>query len=174
MGINKKRGSKEEFAKILYRWLGLRLTERKIKKFAKEIDFNIKNNADYNKLYNELFILNQWLVLYSCESTFENIEKDSNNILDTFKKLVINKYFFDKGATLIKSEKWLEEINTKSYKYSEAMSQKDGMSASTYLWITFSKNLFGQIDYDIKSQAELFIYIVSFIESFTEMTEKKL
>ena len=172
MGVNKKKISKEEFAEILYKWLLLRLTKRKIKKFAKEIDFKIKNNADYDKLYNELFILNQWLIFYSCKRTFENTGKDINNILDTFKKFVINKYFLDKGGTPVKLETWLREINTKSYKYTEAMFKKDAMSMSLCLWVTFSENLFGQIEPDIKLQLELFIYITSFIETFTETTEK--
>lgn len=56
--IQKVKVSKEEFGEVLYYWLAGRLTKKAIKETAKSWDFKIKGNEDFNKILQELFVLN--------------------------------------------------------------------------------------------------------------------
>ena len=88
--IKKIKISREQFAEVLYYWFSGFLTEKEVRKTAKEVGFRIWKREDYKKIYKELFIFNMWLIIHTCENVFDDEDK-RNECLDVFHNLVYNR-----------------------------------------------------------------------------------
>jgi hypothetical protein len=147
--------SREEFAEVLYHWLSLQLTKKQIEKTAKDLDFQIKSNEDFNRIFKELFTINMWTIVRSCERVFEDIDK-RNECLDRFHRLVYERHT---EGTQDNFGDWMISKAAKYVKYTEAMKTEH---PSTPLWVVanlINRSLFGEIKKDVKFQSLIIAYI---------------
>lgn len=150
--------SKEQFAEVLYHWLSNFLTEKAVKKTAKEFGFKIKNNRDFNRIFQELFTLNMWLIVYTCELAFEDEDK-GNECLDIFHNLIYERHAKDVDEDFMK---WMSLMHAKYVEYTKAIETD---YPSTPLWVLatlINKNLFGKIKKDPFLQTKIVIHVGEF------------
>lgn len=165
--MNKKKVTKKQFAEILFYWLSINLTEKEIKRKAKEIGFRIKlwrGRKDYNKLFFELLILDMWLIEYTCENFYSN-DEEKFDCEELFQQLVYDRYV-DKEKYSFKN--WTVLLTSLFIDYDKAMRTKH---PSTPLWVVanvINKRLFGEIKKDLSFQMKMITYIGLFIEHLGE------
>ena len=155
MEMQKVKVSKGEFSEVLYYWLAGRLTKEAIKETAKDLNFKIKSNEDFNKIFEELFAINMWLIVRSCEMVFEDEDK-RNECLDIFHRLVYERHT---EGTEEDFGKWMILMSAKYIEYSKA---RETQHPSTPLWVVanlINRNLFGEIKKDLKFQSLVIAYI---------------
>jgi len=160
MNNEKVKVSKKQFAEVLYYWLSGYLTKNAIKKSAKELGFKIRNNKDFSKIFEELFVLDMWLIVYTCEGVFEDEDK-RNECLDIFHHLVYDRHIENKENSF---NDWMMSISPRYVKYSKAMETKH---PSTPLWVVanvINKRLFGEIKKDLSFQMKMVAHIGLFVE----------
>lgn len=160
MNTKKVKVSREQLAEVLYYWLAGYLTKKAIKKTAKELSFRIGNNKDFSKIFEELFALNMWLTVYTCEGVFEDEDK-RNECLDIFHHLVYNHHIENKESSF---NDWMMLISPRYIEYSKAMETEH---PSTPLWVVaniINKRLFGEIKEDLFFQMKMVAHIGLFIE----------
>ncbi|NQV00832.1 MAG: hypothetical protein HQ537_01805 [Parcubacteria group bacterium] len=151
--------SKEEFALILFRWVFNFLTDKKIREIAKSFGFKIRSDEDLRVISEELFFLNIWLVVYTCEGSFRNVDK-RNKCLDIFHKFVYEK-LTDKGKSF---KKWMKMMSMKYIEYDKALKTEH---PSTSLWVLstlINKNLFGKVKEDPLLQMKITAHIGIFVK----------
>jgi len=157
--------SKDQFAEVLYRWLSKFLTDKAIKKSAKDLGFKLRRK-NYSKVFGELFVLYMWLIVYTCEDVLED-ENKRNECLDIFHHLVYKRHT---EGTEEDFGKWLKSVGAKYIEYYKAM-ETDHPSGP--LWVVASlvnKKLFGKI----KEDAWLQLRIVGYVESFVKYLRKAI
>jgi len=155
MNNEKVKVSKKEFAEVLYYWLAGRLTKEAIKETAKSWGFKIKGNRDFNKILQELFALNMWLIVHTCEMVFEDEDK-RNECLDIFHRLAYERHT---EGTEEDFGKWMILMSAKYVEYSKA---RETQHPSTPLWVVanlINRGLFGEIKNDLKFQTLVIAYI---------------
>ncbi|MEE9505152.1 MAG: hypothetical protein V3V90_08470 [Thermodesulfobacteriota bacterium] len=138
--------SKEDFVDTLYLWLSEHLTEKEVKAMADEVGFNTKglfrikvSKKLYSKLYIELFTLNMYLIVSSCEAVIEDEDK-KKNVLDMFYNTVFEKNIKVSG---ISYNKWLNLMELIYDEYGKATEEASLLSPLLLLANRFCKNLFG-------------------------------
>ena len=138
--------SKEDFVDTLYLWLSEHLTEKEVKAMADEVGFNTKglfrikvSKKLYSKLYIELFTLNMYLIVSSCEAVIEDEDK-KKNVLDMFHNTVYEKNIKVSG---ISYNKWLNLMELIYDEYRKATEEASLLSPLLLLANRFCKNLFG-------------------------------
>ncbi len=160
MNNEKVKVSKNQFAEVLYYWLSGYLTKKAIKKSAKELCFKIRNNKDFSKIFEELFVLNMWLIVYTCEGVFEDEDK-RNKFLDIFHHLVHDRHIENKENSF---NDWMMSISPRYVEYSKAMEKEH---PSTPLWVVaniINKRLFGKIKKDLIFQMKMVSHIGLFVK----------
>ncbi len=166
--IKKLKVSKEQFAGILYCWLSGNLTNKAIKKMARELRFKIKGNKDFSRIFEELFFLNMWLIVYTCEGVFEN-EKKRNECLDIFHHLIYTRHIENKKNNF---NDWMRSLYPGYVKYNKAMGTEH---PSTPLWVVaniVNKRLFGKIKKDPILQMKIVIYIGLVVEHLGKLIKQ--
>lgn len=161
--MSKKKVTKNQFAEILFYWLSSHLTEKEIKRNAKELGFEIRpwhSNKDFNKLFFELLILDMWLIEYTCEN-FYSTEEEKLACEKLFHQLVYNRYV-DKERYSYKD--WTILVTSLFIGYDEAINSDH---PSTPLWVVanvINKRLFGEIKKDLSFQMTMIAHMGLFIE----------
>jgi hypothetical protein len=166
--IKKIKVSKEQFAEVLNYWLLENSTKKVIKEMAKELRFKIRNNKDFSKIFEELFIFNMWLIVYTCEGVFENEEK-RNECLDIFHNLVYSRHIENKEISF---NDWMMSISQRYIEYSKAMETEH---PSTPLWVVankVNKRFFGEIKKDPFINLKIASHIGAFIKYLGELIKK--
>jgi hypothetical protein len=162
---NKKvKVSRRQFAELLYYWLSGFLTEKAVEKTAKDIGFKVRNNKDLNKIFEELFILDMWRVVYTCERMFED-ENKRNECLDIFHHLAYDRHIKKEEKSYID---WMISMAARYAEYGKAMETEH---PSTPLWVVadvFNKRLFGEIQEDLHFQEMVIVYIGLFVKHLGE------
>ena len=79
--------TKKQFAEVLYHWLSMCLTKKKIKGNALALNFKLINGEDFRKIFEEYLIFDMWTIVYTCERLLEN-EEMRNECLDLFHNMV--------------------------------------------------------------------------------------
>ena len=157
--------SKEQFAEALYyHWFLKVWNDKEIKKTAEELDFKIRNDNDYSKIYKELFFLNMWIVIYTCEKVFED-ENKRNKYLDFFHHFVYGRVTEGRETNF---GNWIKTITAKYIEYNKAMETKH---PSTPLWVLaelINKNLFGEIEVSAILQTEIITQVALSIQHLRE------
>lgn len=152
MKQQKVKASRKQFAQVLcYYWLSRDLTEKAVKKTAKSLGFKIRNNKDFSKIFQELFILEMWVIYYICAGIFEDEDK-RNECLDIFHQLVYD-YYIEKEEKSFTN--WMMLMTSRYVEYNKAMETEH---PSTPLWVVadvFNKRLFGEVQEDLGSQLKL-------------------
>lgn len=138
--------SMEDFVDTLYLWLSEHLTEKEVKAMADEVGFNTKglfrikvSKKLYSKLYIELFTLNMYLIVSSCEAVIEDEDK-KKNVLDMFHNTVYEKNIKVSG---ISYNEWLNLMELIYDEYRKATEEASLLSPLLLLANRFCKNLFG-------------------------------
>lgn len=162
MEEKKLRITSRQFAEVLFHWLFMFLTEKEIKKYAKSFGFRIGiwNRKNFKKIYGELFILNMWLIVHTCERLFED-EEERNEYLDIFHNIIYYRKIVNNGISFIN---WKLSISSRYIEYSRAMETEH---PSTPLWSVakvFNRNLFGKLKKDLSSQMKVCLYVELFIK----------
>ncbi len=153
--------SKEDFVDTLYLWLSEHLTEKEVKAMADEVGFNTKglfrikvSKKLYSKLYIELFTLNMYLIVSSCEAVIEDEDK-KKNVLDMFYNTVFEKNIKVSG---ISYNKWLNLMELIYDEYGKATEEASLLSPLLLLANRFCKNLFGdkiKLDSSVKFEISM-------------------
>ena len=143
--------SKRDFAHTLYYWLSEHLTEKEVKEMANEIGFNIKgflrikiNKKLYAKFYGELFILNMFLIVFTCEGVIKDTSK-KNDILDIFHSTVYERNI---KVTGISYSNWIKVMKLIYDEYTKAMETESLLTPLLLIANEFGKNIFGEIKLD--------------------------
>jgi hypothetical protein len=163
--IKKIKVSREQFAEVLYYWFSGFLTEKKVRKTAKEVGFRIWKREDYKKIYKELFIFNMWLIIHTCENVFDDEDK-RNECLDVFHNLVYNRTISNNNE--ISFIDWKISISSKYIEYSKAMKREH---PSGPLWVVadlLNRYLFGEVKKDLSFQLKVMAHAGLFVEHLGE------
>jgi hypothetical protein len=168
--VNKEKAkiSKKEFAEVLYYWLSHHLAKQAIKETAKDLDFKIKSDEDFNKILQELFALNMWLIVRACERVFEDEDK-RNECLDIFHHLVYERHTEETEKIF---GKWMTLMGAKYSEYNKAMETEH---PSTPLWVLakiVNKNLFGEVKEDPCLQFHIGAYVGISAKHLEELIKK--
>ncbi len=143
--------SKGDFADTLYYWLSEHLTDQEVKDMAHEFRFNIKGFLKikikkklYEKFYSELFTLNMYLIVFTCESIIKD-ENKRGDILDIFHNVVFERNI---KVTGISYNDWMKFMKLIYNEYNKAMEQESLLTPILLVANEFEKNLFGKITSD--------------------------
>ena len=160
--------TKRDFAQVLHFWLSNRLTGEAIKETAEDFDFKISSNKDFNKMFQELFALNMWLIVRSCERVFEDVDK-RNECLDIFHRLVYERYSQDIGENF---GKWMKLMGAKYIEYIKAMETEHPSGPLWVLAKLINTNLFGKLKKDPFVQAAIGGYVGILAKHLEELMKK--
>ena len=151
----KVKASKKEFAEVLYYWLSQRLSKEAVKQTAKDLDFKIKSNEDFNKIFQELFALNMWSIVRTCDRVFEDEDK-RNECLHIFHHFV-----YERHTEGIEENfgKWMTLMGAKYIEYIKAMETEHPSGPLWVLSKVINRNLFGEVKEDIILQVEIGAYV---------------
>jgi hypothetical protein len=161
--MGKKKVTKKQFAEILFYWVSSDLTEKNIKRKAKELGFRIRpwrSIKDFNKLFFELLILDMWLIEYTCENFYSN-DEEKFECEELFNQLIYDRYV-DKERYSYKE--WTILVTSLLIGYDEAIKTDH---PSTPLWIVtnvINRRLFGEINKSLSFQMTMIAHIELFIE----------
>lgn len=175
MDAPKIKVSREEFAEVLCYWLANQVNTKAIQQLAEVLDvedkpqelfgINLKNKKNLNTLTEELFALNMWSIVYSCERIIEDIDK-RNECLDTFHLIIYQRIL--KG-TEENFNQWKLSATAKYIDYNEAMETENPL---WQLATVVNKNLFGKLNLSAIVQFEISTYASSTIKALLEMINK--
>jgi len=178
MDAPKIKASKEEFAEVLCYWLANQVNTKAIQQLAEILDvedkpqelfgINLKDKKNLNTLAEELFSLNMWMIVYSCERIFENIDK-RNECLDTFH---LNVYQRILEGTEEDFGQWKLSLTAKYIDYNEAMETESQPGPLWHLATVVNKNLFGKLNLSFLVELEIGAYASSTIKALMEMINK--
>jgi hypothetical protein len=161
--------SKEEFTEVLCFWLSQRLTKQAIKQTAKKFNFKIKSNEDFNKILQELFALNMWLVVRTCERVLMDTDR-RNECLDMFHRAVYEVHITD--ATDEGFREWMLAVASKYVEYNKAAQQASEPGPVWWLARLVNQNIFGEVKEDIILQVEISAYVGILYETLEDLIKK--
>ena len=156
MKQQKVKVSRKQFAQLLYYvWLAPGLTEEAVKETVKDLGVKIRNDKHLIKIFQELSILNMWVIVHTCAGIFEDEDK-RNECLDIFHQLVYHCYIQNEEISFAN---WMMLMAPIYVAYDKAMETEH---PSTPLWVAanvFNKRLFGEVQEDLGSQLKLITQI---------------
>ncbi|GAJ13843.1 unnamed protein product, partial [marine sediment metagenome] len=164
----KAKVTKKKLTESLYYWFSGYLTEKEVKKTAKELGFRIWRREDFKKIFKELFVFNMWLIIHTCENVFDD-ENKRNECLDIFHNLVYNRNIDNNEISFIN---WKSSIASRYIEYSKAMKTEH---PSTPLWVVaeiLNRNLFGEVRKDLSFQLKVIAHIGLFEKYLGEVLLK--
>ena len=176
MENKKEKLSKNQFAELLYKLLSLYMTKETIEKCAKRFGFEIKDNGDWGKIFDELLILDMWLtVYYVCDE----LSADKNKILEcinTFELLVYNRFYkywkVKRRLDIMDFNKWrIKSIAPRYTEYSKAIVTEYNIHQGPFWAVatSFNKRLFGEFKKDIFIHMAIVTHIGLFMKYFGEI-----
>jgi hypothetical protein len=178
MDDTKIKVSREKFAEVLSYWLANQVNTKALKETARALDLkdepeelfglDLKNKKDSDALARELFALNMWLIVYSCESIFEDIDK-RNECLDRFHLIVYQRIL---GGTRQDFDQWKLSATVNYADYNEAMKTESPPGPLWQLATVVNKNMFGKLNLDAFVQFQISVYASSTIKALLELINK--
>jgi len=178
MDAPKIKVSRKEFAEVLSYWLGNQVNTQAIKQTAKALDLkdkpqelfglNLKNKNDSSTLVEELFALNMWLIVYSCERIFEDIDK-RNECLDIFHRIVYKRLL---EGTEEDFDQWKLSATVRYVDYNEAMETESPPGSLWQLATVVNKKMFGQLNLDALVQFQISVYTSSTFKALEGLINK--
>ena len=139
--------SKKDFADTLYCWLSEHLAKQEVKAMANQVGFKITgllrvttDQKLYSQFYSELFALNMYLIVFTCEGVIEDINK-KNEALDIFHQLVYTRNIKVTGASY---GRWIKLMKLIYEDYRKAMDEESLLTPVLLVAGAFEKNLFGK------------------------------
>jgi len=178
MENKKEKLSKNQFTELLCLILSLYITKEAIEKSAKEFGFEIKDNKDWGKIFDELLILDMWLIMYA----LDELSADENKILEcinTFELLVYNRFYKywreKKGLDMMDFNEWrIKSIAPRYTEYDNAMETEFNIHQGPFWAVatSFNKRLFGEFKKDVFIQMAIVTYIGLFLKYFGEIIKQ--
>jgi len=178
MENKKEKLSKNQFTELLYHLLSLYMTKEPIEKSAKRFCFEIKDNKDWGKIFDELLVLNMWLTVYACDE----LSADENKILEcinTFELLVYNRFYKywkeKKRLDIMDFNEWrVTSIAPRYTEYSNAMETEFNIHQGPFWAVatSFNKRLFGEFKKDYFIHIAIVTHIGLFIKYFGEIIKQ--
>ncbi len=139
--------SKKDFADTLYCWLSEHLAKQEVKAMAKQVGFKITglfgiiiNKKLYSQFYSELFALNMYLIVFSCEGVIQDAST-KDEVLEIFHKLVYSRNIKVTGTSY---KRWIVLMKLIYEDYRKAMEEKSLLTPILLVSGAFEKNLFGK------------------------------
>ena len=139
--------SKKDFADTLYLWLSEHLTKQEVKAMARQVGFKITdlfgmiiNKKLYSQFYSELFSLNMYLIVFSCEGVIRDAST-KDEVLEIFHKLVYARNIKVTGTSY---KRWIVLMKLIYEDYRKAMEEKSLLTPILLVSGAFEKNLFGK------------------------------
>lgn len=170
--------SRQEFAGVLSYWLAKQVNMEAIQQLAKTFDLkgkpkelfgiNLKNKKEFYKLAEELFALNMWMIVYSCEIVLEDTKK-RNDCLDGFHLIAYQRII---GGIEENFNEWKLYITAKYIKYNEAMGADREANPLWRLANTVNTSLFGKLKLDVHINFQIAGYVSSTIQALRGMIDK--
>jgi len=131
--------SKEEFAEALLHWVAMHISVEGIKQDAKVLDFvsdsplesreakelfglELSNEERFTILFEELMPLNLWMVVFTCESKFSDVNQ-RDHCLDIFHRRFFDQFLKD---TIEDFGQWMHSLGSKYAEYMETMKTGTG------------------------------------------------
>ena len=164
----KVKATKEEFAEALFYWFALHLNTERVQETAKLFQFDIGSKKNLEKLVSELFDLNMWLVVHTCQRVFADIDK-RNACLDIFHSLVYQR--LQEGIEIDFNE-WLIRLSSKYADYYKAREKEHKLGPLWELATEFNINLHGKLNLDAFVQYKIAKYIGSVIEALEGLVKQ--
>lgn len=118
---------------------------KSIAKTAEDIEFEIRNEDDAKRLFQELLILRMWVIIRSCTKVFRDADK-RNACLDIFHRNVYEAYY--KDTTEEGFTQWIKSFGLKYLEYEKAAEKVDKPGPMWWLAKTVSQNIFGEVRKD--------------------------
>lgn len=138
--------SKKDFADTLYCWLSEHLAKQEVKAMAKQVGFKITgmfgiiiDKKLYSQFYSELFALNMYLIVFSCEGVIQNVGT-KDEVLEIFHKLVYSRNIKVTGTSY---KRWIVLMKLIYEDYRKAMEEKSLLTPVLLVSGAFERNLFG-------------------------------
>jgi hypothetical protein len=168
--------SKRDFADTLYYWLSEHLAEHEVREMAKQVDFRIKrlcrlgiNKKLYSMFHSELFALNMYLIVFTCEGMIEDVE-NKNKVLSIFHQLV---YARNIKVTGIRYNRWMGLMELIYDRYRKAMEEKGSLLTPVLLVAhEFEKNLFGALTLDPYVRFETGMRIGGIVKQLSQLLQE--
>jgi hypothetical protein len=151
----KVRVSRRQLAQVLCFWLSQRLSKQAVEETAKDLGFPICTNEDFNKVFDEMFSLNMWLIVRACQKVFEDQDK-RNDCLDIFHRVAYERYI---QGTEEDFGEWIKSMGAKYIGYNTAMNMDHPVNRLWVLAKLINKNLFGEFKKDLFVQMGIGAYI---------------
>lgn len=149
--------SKSDFADTLYYWLSEHLSDQEVKNMADEVGYKIKGflnlttkKKSYEKFHSELFALNMYLIVFTCESIIKD-EHKRGGVLDIFHKLVFERHIKVTGTSY---RDWFKFMTLMYQQYNQAMETDSLLTPILLVANQFEKNLFGTVTQDPHARFE--------------------
>ena len=155
--------TKEELAEVLASWIARRIDKEQIKETAELFDIDIDNPKEYPAFVNELFNLNMWIVVFSCERVFTDVDKRDDG-LDVFHQLLFGRLTRSKELNY---KSWMLNLYQKYMGYKKAIGEKQPIWELTKL---VNVNIFGEVKKDPFFQMS----VGSYFTSVSDALEKAL
>jgi hypothetical protein len=175
MAAPKVKVSREEFAQVLSYWLAKQVNTQAFKETAKDLDLkdkpqelfglNLKNKKDSETLAEELFALNMWLIVYSCEIKSEDIDK-RKEYLDIFHLIVYQIILEGTGEDF---NHWKLAVTAKYADYNEAMKTESPLGPFWQLATVVSNNMSRKLNIDALIKYQISVYVSSTIEALLKL-----
>jgi len=167
--------SKKDFSDTLYCWLSELLTEKEVRNIANEVGFTIKgflrkktNKKLYDKFYGELFSLNMYLIVFTCEGIIKDEDK-KNDVLDLFHSTVYERNI---KVTGISYSKWIRLMKLIYNEYSKSMDTESLLTPLLLIANKFGKNLFGKTKLDPFVKFEIGMRIGGIVKYLSEALQE--
>ena len=144
---------------------------RSIAKTAEDIEFEIRNENDSKRLFQELLILYMWVITRACTKLFKDEDK-CYACLDIFHRNVYKAYYKNTTET---SMLQLEKSFRKKYlQYEKAAEKADKPGPMWWLAKAANQNIFGEVKKDPFAQMHIGEIIGTFMEYVDKVLEQTL
>lgn len=168
-GLGKIKVTREEFAQVLFVWLMRCLSEDQIKEiFSKGFDLKLKSDEDFDRLRQELFYLNMWLIVFTCEGLLKDIDR-RNECLDIFHRIVYENLVEQKEQDF---DQWLLSMGKRYMDYTETMDTEHELGPLWELTSLVNRNIYGELNLDAFVQFQLSAYVKSTMEALEGLIKR--
>jgi hypothetical protein len=185
METHKIKASREEFAEVLFYWLSRQINREAITQAAKLFDLkdeeekdackteelfglNLTSKEDFNRLFEELFDVNMWLVVRACERVIEDLDK-RNECLDILHRLVYERLVKGPRENL---RQWTLSLTSKYIDYNKAAEIEQPLGPAWEPSKVINKNLHGKVLPDAFLQFQIGAYITESLKALEGAIKK--
>lgn len=162
-GKRKIKATKEEFALVLSTLLKMRLSHEQLNETAELFNFDISKKRNFERLFNELYKLNMWIITHSCERIFDDVDK-RNECLDIFHKKVHQAYN-EAVREQVGFDDWVIDMVAKYSEYNDALKSDQPPGSLWALATVLSIGIFGKLNLDVFVHTALGEYIATGIKA---------